>query len=78
MGSSPVQEINVRTASSACRRDGRHRSSAPPSRDVHCCAVKRLSIAIPCALTSLGPHIGCNRRAKGSGIFWEPFCPGFI
>ena len=53
MGSSPAQQIGVRTASSACRRDGRPRSTAPQSRDVHRC--------------SLSPHLVRTRTLDAIG-----------
>ena len=75
MGSSPAQQIGVRTASSACRRDGRPRSTAPQSRDVHRCAsavVHRCSLSPHLVRTRTLDAIGRKRFRNISGNLLGP------
>ena len=69
MGSSPAQQIGVRTASSACRRDGRPQSTS--SREITGCPS-----LFPEPSLGSNPHIGCNRPPqKVPQYFGEPFRP---
>ena len=70
MGSSPAQQISGRTASSACRRDGRSRSTAAPSRDVQWCSIRGLtwSLSQPSAEGPSAPQTALGRRPGRVGF----------